>query len=325
MRRREFIGVLAGAAAAAPSAWPLPARAQPAKIPRIGYFWPGFPDPNVGLAGLRQGLAERGFVLGRNLLLEERYAEGHLERTPALIAELLALGVDVLVTGDYALIRAHTQTATVPIVGVASDFVGVGLAAGLSRPGGNVTGLSLLSAEFSPKWLELLKAAVPKLSRVAFLGGYTGPVQAEKLRLDETAPRFGVTLTQLDLWRDNLEASLGAITSANFDGLIVADDILAEPLIPRIAALAAENRMPTIYGFSTAVRQGGLMSYSADVFEIWRRLAGHVERVLKGARPGDVPIEQATEIKLAINLKTAKALGIEIPSNLLAAAQEVIE
>jgi len=325
MRRREFLGLLAGAAAA-PGAWLPPARAQPGKIPRIGYFWPGFADPNVGLAGLRQGLADRGFVLGRNLVLEERYAEGALERTPALIAELLALGVDVLVTGDYALIRAHVQTATVPIVGVAADFVGVGLAAGLSRPGGNVTGLSLFSAEFSPKWLEFLQAAVPKLSRVAFLGGYTGPVQAEKLRLDEAAPRFGVALTQLDLWpRDNLEASLGAITSANFDGLIVADDIMAEPLIPRLVALAAENRMPTIYGFSTAVRQGGMTSYSADVFEIWRRLAGHVERVLKGAKPGDIPIEQATEIKFAINLKTAKALGIEIPPTLLAAAQEVIE
>ena len=325
MRRREFIGLLAGAAAAAPSAWPLPARAQPAKIPRIGYFWPGSPDPNVGLAGLRQGLADRGFVLGRNLLLEERYAEGDLAQTGALIAEILALGVDVLVTGDYALIRAHVLTSTVPIVGVASDFVGVGLAAGLSRPGGNVTGLSVLSADFSPKWLEFLRATAPKLNRVAFLGGYTGPVQAEKLRLDEAAPRFGVTLTQLDLWPDNLEASLGAITSANFDGLIVAEDSLAEPLIPRIVALAAENRMPTIYGFSTAVRQGGLMSYSADVFEIWRRLAGHVERILKGAKPGDIPIEQATEIKFAINLKTAKALEIEIPSNLLAAAQEVIE
>jgi putative ABC transport system substrate-binding protein len=325
MRRREFIGGLAGAAAAAPSAWPLPARALPAKPSRIGYFWPGFPDPNVGLAGLRQGLSDRGFVLGRNLFLEERYAEGHPERTPALIAELLALGVDVLVTGGAALIRAHTQTATVPLVGVAADFVGVGLAAGLSRPGGNVTGLSLFSAEFSPKWLEFLKAAVPKLGRVAFLGADSGTIQAEKLRLDETAPRYGVTLTELDLWRDNLEASLGAITSANFDGLIVADDSLAEPLIPRIVALAAENRVPTIYGLSTAVRQGGLMSYSADFFEIWRRLAGPIERVLEGARPGDIPIEQATEIKLAINLKTAKALGIAIPTTLLAAATEVIE
>jgi putative tryptophan/tyrosine transport system substrate-binding protein len=319
MRRREFIGLIAAAATSLP---PAPARAT--KIPRIGYFWPGFPDPNVGLAGFRQGLADRGYVLGQNLVLEERYAEGDLARTPALIAELLALGVDVLVTGDYALIQAHVKTTTVPIVGVASDFVGVGLATGLSRPGGNVTGMSLLAADFSPKWLEFLKAAVPGLGRVAFLGGDTGPVQAEKLRLDDLAPRYGVTLTPLGLWLD-LEPSLAAITRENFDGLIVSDDLMVEPLIPRIIALAAENRMPAIYGFSTAVGQGGLMSYSADVFEIWRRLAGHVERILKGARPGDIPIEQATAIKFAINLKAAKALGLDVPVSLLAGADEVIE
>ena len=158
MRRRDFIGLLGGAATIASGAWPAPAHAQ-GKIPRIGYFWNDFPDPNVGLAGLRRGLQERGYVLGRNLLLEERFAEGDPSRTRDLITELLALGVDVLVTGDFALIQAHALTATVPIVGVAGDFVGVGLAAKLSRPGGNVTGLSLLSAELSPKWLELLQAA----------------------------------------------------------------------------------------------------------------------------------------------------------------------
>ncbi len=168
MRRRAFIGFLGGAATAASGAWPAPARAQAqGKIPRIGYFWNDFPDPNVGLAGLRLGLQERGYVLGRNLLLEERYAEGDPSRTRDLIADLLALGVDVLVTGDFALIQAHALTATVPIVGVAGDFVGVGLAAQLSRPGGNVTGLSMLSADLGPKWLELLQAAVPNLNRVA--------------------------------------------------------------------------------------------------------------------------------------------------------------
>jgi putative ABC transport system substrate-binding protein len=242
-----------------------------------------------------------------------------------LIEELLALGVDLLVTGGAGLIRAHTLTAAVPLVGVAGNFVGVGLAARLSRPGGNVTGLSLLSADFSPKWLEYLRAAVPKLGRVAFLGPNYGTIQVEKLRLEEAAPRFGVTLAELDLYGDNLEASLGAISGANFDGLIVADDVLAEPLIPPIVALAAQSRMPAIYGLSTAVRQGGLMFYSADFFEIWRRLADPIARVLAGARPGDIPIEQATEIKLAINLKTAKALGVEIPTYLLAAATEVIE
>ena len=324
MRRREFIGLLGGAATAASGAWPAPARAQ-GKIPRIGYFWNDFPDPNVGLAGLRQGLQERGYVLGRNLLLEERYAEGDPSRTRDLITELLALGVDVLVTGDFALIQAHALTATVPIVGVAGDFVGVGLAAKLSRPGGNVTGLSLLSADLSPKWLELLQAAVPNLNRVAFLGDYSGLTAEEKRGLDQAAPRFHVTLTQLDMYRANFEASLEAITSERFDGLIVSGESDAEFLIPRIVAHAAQSRMPTIYGTSTAVRQGGLMSYSADSFELWRRAAGYIDRILKGAKPGDLPIEQATAIKFAINLKTATALGIEIPPTLLAAADEVIE
>jgi putative tryptophan/tyrosine transport system substrate-binding protein len=320
MRRREFFALVGGAAAAASCAWQ--ARAQ-GKIPRVGYFWNDFPDPNVGLAGLRQGLQDRGYVVGRSLLLEERYAEDVPQRTRELIQELLALGVDVLATESFALIQAHSLTATVPIVGVAQDFVGVGLAATLSRPGGNVTGLSLLSADFAPKWLELLKAAVPTLSRVAFLGDYSGLVAEQKRELDEAAPRFGVTLTQLDMYPGNLEASLAAITRASFDGLIVAE--AGESLMRPIVARAAETRMPAIYGLGAAVRQGGLMSYGADPFELWRRAAGYIDRILKGARPGDLPIEQATAIKFAINLKTARALGIEIPQTLLAAADEVIE
>ena len=321
MRRRDFISLL-GAAAMAPSAWPLAARAQ-AKIPRVGFFWPSFPEPNMGVAGLREGLKERGYVLGRNLVLEERYAEGHPERTRDLIQELLALGVDVLATTDYALILAHTLTATVPIVGVAADFVGVGLAATLAHPGGNVTGLSLLSAEFAAKWLELLKAAVPTLRRVAFLGDYSGFVAEEKQKLDEAAPRFGVTLTQLDMYPGNLEESLEEITSASFDGLIVADE--GEAFIPQIVARAAETGMPAIYGLGAAVHEGGLMSYSADTFELWRRAAGYIDRILKGAKPGDLPIEQATAIKFAVNLQTARALGLDIPPTLLAQADEVIE
>ena len=261
MRRRDFIRLVGGAAAIALGAWAAPARAQE-KIPRVGYFWNDFTDPNVGLAGLRQGLRERGYVLGHNLLLEERYAEGDPLRAREPIAELLALGVDVLATGEFGLIQAHALTATVPIVGVAGDFVGVGLAAKLSRPGGNVTGLSLLSADLGPKWLELLQAAVPNLNRVAFLGDFSGITAEEKRGLDQAAPRFHVTLTQLDTYRANFEASLEAITRESFDGLIVSSENGAEFLIPRIVARAAQSRMPTIYGISTAVRQGGLMSYS---------------------------------------------------------------
>jgi putative ABC transport system substrate-binding protein len=325
MRRRAFIALLGTAAA---GCWPLAAaRAQQSKIPRVGYVWISERGTDVSSAGLRQGLADRGYVLGRNLLLDERYAEGDQERIPTLIAELLALNVDVLVTpGTPITLAAHRATSTVPIVCVTGNPVGVGLAASLSRPGGNVTGLSLLSIEYSAKWLELLKAAIPKLNRVAILWNPDNQsTPLEMGRLEGTAPGLGLTLTRLSVRPLDLETSLAAITSASFDGLVVSDDPLLEPLIPRIVALVAQNRVPTLYAFSTAIRQGGLMSYSANFFDIWRRAAGYVDRILKGARPGDLPIEQATEIALKVNLKTAKALGVEIPAMLLASADEVIE
>jgi putative ABC transport system substrate-binding protein len=323
MRRRDFLQLTAGA-----TAWPMAARAQQSKISRIGYIWLGWPkDQAPSIRGLRQGLTDRGYVLGRDVEIEERYAEGNPEKTPALIADLLALGVDVLVTvGTPTTLAARKATSTIPIVCVAANPVGVGLAASLARPGGNVTGLSLLSSDYSAKWPELMKAAVPKLGRVAILLDPENPgVQLEMRRLDETAPGLGLTVTHLSVRPQGLESSLATITAGRFDGLILTDDVLTEPLIPRIVALVAEARVPALYGFSDAVQQGGLMSYSADFFAIWRRAAGYVDRILKGARPGDLPIEQATAIVFKINLKTAKALGLEIPSALLAAADEVIE
>ncbi len=303
---------------AAAAAWPAPALAS---IPRVGCFWHGSPEPNAGREGLRAGLSERGYVLGGNLMLEERFAHDDPSQARALLAELLALGVDVLVTENYALILAHTLTSRVPIVGVAAEFVGVGLAKALARPGGNVTGLSLLSAQFSPKWLESLKAVVPTLRRVAFLADYSGLSAEEKQRLDEVAPRFGVTLTQLDAYPGNLEPSLAAI--AGFDGLIAGG--VSEFYLPRVIEVAAQNRIPAIYESSTAARLGGLMSYSADYSALWRRVAGYIDRILKGASPADLPIEQATQIKFAVNLNTARTLGLDIPPTLLAAADEVIE
>ena len=322
MRRREF---LLGAAAAA--SWPPAGRAQSTKIPRVGYVWVGVRDSHEGLSGLRKGLVDRGYELGRNLMLEERYAAGDPTRIPALIAELLALDVDALVTvGSAMTLVARKATSSVPIVCVAGDFVGVGLAASLAHPGGNVTGISLLSATFAAKWLELLKAAAPKLGRVGVLWDPDSPTQQAEMRLiDEAGQRFNLSPARLSVLPQELQSSLEAINSTGIDGLIVCDATLAEALIPRIIALAAQNRVPTIYAFAAAVRQGGLMSYGADFFEIWRRAAGHVDRILKGAKPQDLPIEQATEISLTINLATAKALGLEIQPTLLARATEVIE
>ena len=318
MRRRTFIALLSVA-----GAWPLAARAQQTKIPRIGVVWIGSPEhESVVLGSLRKALADQGYVFGRDLVFDERYANGKEERIATLIAELLAVGVDVLVTpGTSATVAAHQATTTVPIVSV-GPLVDAGLAASLARPGGNVTGIDNQANDYRVKWLELL-GAMAKLRLVAVL---SEPDETPAvLRLKTAAPRFGLTLTFLSARPQDLEFSLAAVAAASFDGLIVNDNASLLPQVPRIVALVAESRTPTLYGFSVAARQGGLMGYSANFFAIGRRLAFYVDRILKGARPGDLPIEQPTEFVLAINLKTAKALGLEIPLTVLAAANEVIE
>jgi putative tryptophan/tyrosine transport system substrate-binding protein len=322
VKRRSFMTLLSGAAA-----WPLAARAQQAQMPRIGYIWIGARGTDVSNRGLRQGLADRGYTVGRNVALEERYADGDAERIPALIAELMALNVDVLVTPGTPLTRAAQRaTSTIPIVCVTGNPVGVGLVSSLSRPGGNITGLSLLSGDYSAKWLELLKEAVPKLSRVAVLWNPDNEGTALQLEhMRETAQVLGLDLTILSARPAEVEASLTAIATTSLEGLVVTDDPFLEPLIPRIVVLAARHRLPALYAFSTSVQQGGLMSYSANFFALWRRAAGYVDRILKGARPADLPIEQATEVTLSINLKTAKALGLNVPPTLIARADEVIE
>jgi putative tryptophan/tyrosine transport system substrate-binding protein len=319
MRRRKFIALLSVA-----GAWPLAARALQTKIPRIGVVWIGSPEhESVVLGSLRKALADQGYVFGRDLVFDERYANGKEERIATLIAELLAVGVDVLVTpGTSATVAAHQATTTVPIVSV-GPLVDAGLAASLARPGGNVTGIDNQANDYRVKWLELLGAVAPKLRLVAVL---SEPDETPAVvRLKEAAPRFGLTLNFLSARPQDLESSLAAVAAASFDGLIVNDNASLLPQVPRIVALVAESRTPTLYGFSVAARQGGLMGYSANFFAIGRRLAFYVDRILKGARPGDLPIEQPTEFVLAINLKTAKALGLEIPLTVLAAANEVIE
>jgi putative ABC transport system substrate-binding protein len=323
LKRRELIALLGGAAAS----WPLAARAQQRAIPRVGYVWVGARGTDVSNAGLRQGLADRGYVVGQSILLEERYADGDAERIPALIAQLLALNVDVLVTpGTTISLAAKHMTSTVPIVCVSGNPVGAGLVASLSRPGGNITGLSLLSGDYSSKWLGLLKEMLPQMHIVAVVENPDNPnTQGEMRILRELAGPLGLVLVPLSVRGEDVETSLAKIKAASVDALIVTDDPLIEPLLARLVALTAESRVPALYAFSTAIQQGGLISYSANFFEVWRHTADYVDRILKGARAGDLPIEQATAIALGINLKTAKALGLTIPPPILAAATEVIE
>jgi putative ABC transport system substrate-binding protein len=323
MRRRDFVTLLGSAAT-----WPLAARAQqPRRVPRVGYVWIGAPGTDESTAGLRRGLEDRGYVLGRTLILEERYANGDARRVPDLIAELLALNVDVLATPGGLISRAaQRSTATVPVVLVQGDPVGAGLVASLAHPGGNITGLSLLSLDYAAKWLELLKEATPNLRRIAALWTSDNPGfsrYTERARAAAQALRLDLTI--LSAQPEVLETSLAAITPANFDGFVVPDDPFLETIMPRLITLAAERKLPAIYGFSAAVRHGALMSYSADFFTLWREAAGYIDRILKGVLPADLPIEQATKVSLKINLKTAKALGIELPPTLLASADEVVE
>jgi putative ABC transport system substrate-binding protein len=322
MRRREFMAVIGGAVA-----WPIAARAQQAALPRVGYVWIGARGTDVTGAGLRKGLAELGYETGRNIMLDERYANDDSARVPALISELLAERVDVLVTvGTFATLAARHATSAVPIVFASGDPVKSGIVASLNRPGGNATGISILSSDYSAKWLELMRDALPKLQRVAVLWNPENPaVAAEVEQMKAAAHALGVDLSTFVGNSREVDQSLASIANGAFDGLAMTTDPSLEALTSKVISFAAEHRLPAIYPFSFAVEQGGLMSYAIDLFEMWRHAAGYVDRILKGAKPADLPVEQATRVELKINLKTARALGIAVPPALLARADEVIE
>jgi ABC-type uncharacterized transport system substrate-binding protein len=321
MRRREFIAVFAAAIVAGR------ARAEePTKAARVGIVYFGA-NTNEALEGMRRGLEASGYLVGRNLVIEERFAEGHSDRLGPLVAEVLAAHVDVLYApGTQTALAAKHLTTTVPIVFQSGDPVGAGLVASLSRPGGNLTGLSLLSGDYSRKWLELLKEAVPTLHRVAVLWNPDNPVIAMELeQMRQAATALSLELTAYPARANDIDGSLAAIASAGAQGLVITDDAFLDTLAPRIGAFAVAHRLPGIAGFSSYPRRGLLMSYSVDFFAIGRRAAAFVDRILKGARPADLPVEQATEFTLRINLKTAQALGLTVPPSLLARAEEVIE
>lgn len=322
MRRRDFIKTIVPFAAA----FSTRARAQQT-IPKVGYVYVGQRGSDISGDGLRQGLADLGYQIGQNLALEERYADGDSARLPALIAELLTLKVDVLITvGTFAGLLARRATTTVPLVGASGDPVGAGLAVSLSRPGANWTGVSILANDYSSKWLELMKETLPKLQRVAVLWNPESPgVVVEVDQMRAAARKLDLDITTFPGRPREIDESFAAIARGGFHGLALTTDPSLEPQTPRIIKFASEQRLPALYPFSTAVQNGGLMSYSVDLFAIWRRAASHVDRILKGENPAEIPIEQPTRVVLKINLKTAHALGISIPPMLLARADEVIE
>jgi len=303
---------------------------QAKKMPRIGYLGANFPTTNPArIEAFRQGLRDLGYVEGKNIVIEWRYAEGKLERVPALAAELVRLKVDVIVTAGAPATRpAKEATSTIPIVMAQdSDPVGNGFVASLARPGGNITGLATLAPEISGKQLELLKEIVPRLSRVAVLGTSTQPGNAQSLRETELAARaFGVKLQYLDVVSSkDIETAFRAASKGRADVVLVLGGAVLNSHRTQIADLAAKNRLPAVHGQPEFMDAGGLMFYGASITEMFRRAATYVDKILKGAKPADLPVEQPTKFELVINLKTAKQIGLTIPPNVLARADKVIK
>ncbi|MGH2405926.1 MAG: ABC transporter substrate-binding protein, partial [bacterium] len=277
----------------------------------------------------RQGLRELGYVEGKNIVIEWRYAEGKFDRLPELAAELVRLEVDVIVAGGPRSTRAAKEaTVTIPIVMTQDgDPVGSGIVASLARPGGNITGLTSLTPQLSGKRLELLKEIVPKLSRVAVLWSSTGRDSAQALRQTELAAGgFKLLLQYLDIQSPkDIDTIFRAATRGRADAVLVLSSAVLVSHRAQIADLAAKNRLPAIYPFPEFAEAGGLVSYGASISDLFRRAATYVDKILKGAKPADLPVEQPTKLELVINLKAAKQIGLTIPPNVLARADKVIK
>ena len=300
------------------------------RVPRIGFLSSRSPDAEKSrLAAFQQGLQKLGYSAGKNILIEQRYAAGKFDRLPDLAAELVGLKVDVLVTtGTPAAHAAKNATSTIPIViGNAGDPVGTGLVASLARPGGNVTGLSVLNTELSGKRLELLKEVVPTASRVAVLLNPANSINPLQLKeIQSAAPALGVTLHSLEVkGTDDIDRAFTAMKKERTGGLIVLGDPLLETHRTRIAELAVKSQLPAIYSLAPYVEAGGLMSYGTNFDDLYRRAATYVDKILKGSKPADLPVEQPTKFEFIVNLKAAKQIGLTIPPNVLARADRVIK
>jgi putative tryptophan/tyrosine transport system substrate-binding protein len=326
MERRTFIGVIAGSLLAGVFA----AEAQQVgKVPRIGFLFFGSPGPSVELDAFRQGLRELGYVEGQNIAIMVRFASGRVERLPELAAELVRLKPDVIVTPSTPpSLSAKQATSTIPIVfaGIA-DPVGAGLIANFARPGGNITGMASSSAELGGKRLELLKEMIPRTSRVAVL--YNPADRANVLvlkQLQEAAPALALTLQPLEVRGPReFDGAFVAMTRERAHALFGAAGVLTFEHRKTIVDLAAKHRIPTMWGHRQFVEAGGLMSYAVNFYDQVRRAATYVDKILKGAKPGDLPVEQPTKFELVINITAAKAIGLAIPQSLLARADQVIE
>ena len=322
LRRREFITLLGGAAAA----WPLSARAQQ---PTIGFMGSGTATADhPWTAAFVQRLRELGWIEGRTIAIEYRWGDERGESYAAIAAELVRLKVDVIVTaGTVQIVAAKQATAVIPIVfAAAGDPIGAGLVASLARPGGNVTGLSVQQTDLVSKRLELLREAVPDLSRLAVLFNAANPAPGLDVReVQGVARTLGLEVVLAEVRRTEDITSAVEALKGRADALYVAIDPLLNTSRTRINALALEARLSTMSGFRDWVTAGSLMSYGPDISAAFRRAAEHVDKILRGTKPADIPVEQPTKFELVINLKTAKALGLDLPPTLLAVADEVIE
>jgi putative ABC transport system substrate-binding protein len=324
MKRRELM-ILLGATVA----WPLAARAQQKAMPVIGFLHSTSPDTAPFDAAFRQGLSETGYVEGQNVAIEYRAAEGHYDRLPALAADLVGRKVDLIATsGPPAALAAKGATSTIPIVfGIGSDPVGLGLVGSLARPGGNLTGISFLTVELLPKLLELLSELVPQAGVIAVLVNPDNQNTERNITDLQEAARAKVR--QLHILKagteSDIDVAFATLVERRTAALIVVGDPFFTARRERLLALASRHAVPAIYTFREYAASGGLISYGASITGAFRQVGNYAGKILKGAKPADLPVQQSVKVELVINLKTAKALGLTVPQALLARADEVIE
>jgi putative tryptophan/tyrosine transport system substrate-binding protein len=327
MYRREFIWMAGGAAAV----WPLVARAQQPAMPVIGFLSSRSAKDSVRIvAAFGKGLEEAGYTEGKNLTTEYRFAEGRLDRLPEFAADLVRLPVAVLVAvgGSTSALAAKSTTSTIPIVFViGGDPVGLGLAASLSRPGANATGMTIISADLAPKRLGLLREIAPNATALAALTNPTTPEgRQQSSDIHAAAQALGLELRFLEASDEKgIEIAFATLAQNNVDALLVGSDPIFDVHRDKLVALVAAAAIPAIYQFRDFAAAGGLMSYDPDIVDAHRQIGVYVGKILKGAKPSDLPIQQPTKFQLVINMKTARALGLDVPPNLLARADEVIE